>query len=296
MSAQLEIWRVQAFKRLTELILTLPEGPSPQDGFIDALVRSLSNLPARPGDREPYLGLFAVKEAAEGRKKAVERLRVLATTLKGEAALVDGQVDDLIRALTQLPARPADKKPYESLFPASKLKVLTLKELQAIAPEAAVNRIEQLAPELNRTMVEFDITTPLRQAHFLAQVAHESDRFNALEEYASGEDYEWRDDLGNVYPGDGVRFKGRGLIQVTGRTNYKDCGKALGIDLVSNPKRLADPDLACRSAGWFWTTRRLNPDADRDDVHTVTRVINGGYNGLDDRIQLLSAAKRVLGI
>jgi putative chitinase len=68
------------------------------------------------------------------------------------------------------------------------------------------------------------------------------------------------------------------------------------VDLVSNPTRLADPDLACRSAGWYWRTRKLNPDADRDDVRTVTYVINGGYNGLDDRIQLLAAAKRVLGI
>ncbi len=72
--------------------------------------------------------------------------------------------------------------------------------------------------------------------------------------------------------------------------------ETLGVDLISNPKRLANPDLACRSAGWFWSVNQLNGDADRDDVRTVTRVINGGYNGLDDRIQLLQAAKRVLKV
>ncbi|NJP10369.1 MAG: glycoside hydrolase family 19 protein [Leptolyngbyaceae cyanobacterium RU_5_1] len=176
------------------------------------------------------------------------------------------------------------------------MKLVTDKDLLTIAPQASAKRAEQLAPHLNRAMLEFDILTPLRQAHFLAQLAHESDRFNALEEYASGDDYEWRDDLGNVYPGDGVRYKGRGLIQITGRTNYRECGRALGVDLVSNPKRLAEPDLACRSAGWYWDTRQLNRDADRDDVKSVTRIINGGYNGLDDRTRLLSAAKQALKV
>jgi putative chitinase len=145
-------------------------------------------------------------------------------------------------------------------------------------------------------MVEFEINTRLRQAHFLAQIAHESDRFRALEEYASGEEYEGRDDLGNTQWGDGVRFKGRGLIQITGRANYRNCGEGLGVDLIDNPERLADPDLACRSAGWFWQTNKLNPDADRDDVETITRVINGGLNGFDDRVYLLAVAKSVLSV
>jgi putative chitinase len=145
-------------------------------------------------------------------------------------------------------------------------------------------------------LAEFDLTTPLRQAHFLAQLCHESGSFNYLEELASGEDYEWREDLGNVEAGDGVRFKGRGLIQITGRTNYGDCGEALGVDLLANPTRLADDDLACRSAGWFWSTRNLSSFADRDDVDTVTYRINGGYNGYDDRLQYLDSAKAVLGV
>lgn len=296
MFPQLEIWRIEAFQRLIALIGVMQGGACPNDELIDGLVRVLSKLPARPSDKPPYLGIFAVQDCTQGRQKAIQRLRVLAPTLQGDLCPADGYVDDLIRALSKLPKRPTDKQPYIGLFPKSNMKMLVAVDLLKIAPQAPAKRTDQLAPNLNRTMIEFDITTPLRQAHFLAQIAHESDRFNAVEEYASGAEYEWRDDLGNVYPGDGVRYKGRGLIQITGRINYRDCGRALGVDLVSNPTRLADPDLASRSAGWYWSTRQLNQDADRDDVRTVTRVINGGYNGLDDRIQLLAAAKRVLGI
>ncbi|MGQ9871626.1 glycoside hydrolase family 19 protein [Leptodesmis sp.] len=296
MSPQLDIWRVQAFQRLITLIGAMKGGVCPSDELIDELVRSLSKLPARPAGKPPYLGIFAIQDCTQGRQKAIERLRVLRNTLQGDLCPADGYVDDLIRTLSNLPKRPADRPPYAGLFPKSNMRILMASDLLKIAPEAPAKRAEQLAPNLNRAMIEFEIITPLCQAHFLAQIAHESDRFNAMEEYASGAAYEWRDDLGNIYPGDGVRYKGRGLIQITGRANYHDCGRALGVDLISNPTRLADPDLACRSAGWYWHSRQLNKDAARDDVRTVTRVINGGYNGLDDRIQLLTAAKRVLEI
>jgi putative chitinase len=294
--AQLDIWRVQAFKRLDELIGAMPKDITTNDGLIDALVRCLAKQPPRPADKAPYEGIFALKDALEGRKKAIERFRVLSATLQGALNPIDGQVDDLVRALGNLPKRPADKQPYASLFAPSKVKFLSAIDLLQIAPEAPVDMVENLMPELNRAMIEFDIDTPLRQAHFLAQVAHECDRFHALEEYASGEDYEWREDLGNVYPGDGVRFKGRGLIQITGRNNYKECGNALGVNLISNPKRLSDLDLASRSAAWYWESRKINPVADRDDVEAVTLIINGGDNGLDDRIRLLASAKQVLGL
>jgi putative chitinase len=291
---QLEIWRIQAFHCLNVLISKLEGDLSSSDGLIDSLVRSLSQLPARPADKLPYTNIFGTTNVEEGREKAAERLQELSEKMQGNLKLEDGLVDGLIRSLSGLPARPADKQPYASLFPPPQMVFLTPELLQKIAPEAKTERLKQLTPHLNRAMVEFDIDTPLRQAHFLAQVAHESDRFNALEEYASGEDYEGRSDLGNVYPGDGVRFKGRGLIQVTGRTNYKRCGRALGVDLINHPKRLAEPDLACRSAGWFWDTHELNRDANRDDVDTITRIINGGYNGFEDRVRLLTSAKRVL--
>jgi putative chitinase len=293
---QLEIWRIQAFHRLTILISQMQGELNPNDGLIDSLVRSLSALPVRPADKLPYASIFGTTDVENGREKAAERLQELSEKIKGNLNPQDSLVDQLIRSLSGLPDRPADKQPYASLFSASKMIVLTPKLLQAIAPEANRDRVNQLTPYLNRTMVEFDIDTPLRQAHFLAQIAHESDRFNALEEYGSGEDYEGRSDLGNVSSGDGVRFKGRGLIQITGRTNYKHCGRALGIDLINHPNRLAEPELACRSAGWFWSTHELNRDADRDDAETITRIINGGYNGLDDRMRLLASAQRVLNM
>lgn len=293
---QLTIWRFQAFDRLERLISKMQGGANPNDGSVDNLIRVLSQQPPRPADKPPYLGIFAVSDVAIGRKKAVARLQELAGTVQGGLNSTDSLLDNLIRSLSSLPSRPADKPPYASLFPPSKMIWLTPQQIGSIAPEASPSRVATLTPFLNRTMVEYEINTPLRQAHFLAQIAHESDRFNALEEYASGSAYEWREDLGNVQSGDGVRFKGRGLIQVTGRTNYRKCGNDLGVDLIANPKRLAEPDLACRSAGWYWDTQKLNPDADRDDVLTITKVINGGTNGLGDRTQLLQMAKRVLRV
>jgi putative chitinase len=296
MLTQLEVWRIQAFKRLRELIANLQGEINANDEAIDHLIRVLSNLPTRPVDRPAYTGIFAITNLIDGRKRASEQLQSLASQIKGEITMIDGLVDDLIRMLSNLPSRPIDKSPYESLFPKTAIQFLTVEQLLSIAQNATRDRVALLTPYLNRAMVEFNITTLLRQAHFIAQVAHESDEFNALEEYASGEDYEGREDLGNTQPSDGVRFKGRGLIQITGRSNYKRCGDALGIDLIRNPIRLAEPELACRSAGWFWDSNQLNGDADGDDVRTVTRIINGGFNGLEHRIQLLDAAKQALRV
>lgn len=150
-----------------------------------------------------------------------------------------------------------------------------------------------LAP-LNAAMAEFGIDTPLRQAAFLAQVGHESGQLRHVRELASGAAYEGRTDLGNVVAGDGVRFKGRGLLQVTGRTNYAACGVALGLDLLAAPQLLEQAAAACRSAGWFWQSRGLNRLADAGDQERVTRRINGGVNGLAERLALYQAARKVL--
>ncbi len=174
--------------------------------------------------------------------------------------------------------------------------LLTKEQLYQIALYTPIEKLDALLKPLNDAMAEYQITTPLRIAHFIAQVAHESDGFNTTVEYASGDAYEWREDLGNTQAGDGRRYLGRGLVQVTGRFNYKDCGDALGVDLISNPELLAKPELACRSAGWFWHTRELNAYADRDDPYKITRIINGSTNGLEDRLSYLSRAKQVLGV
>lgn len=170
---------------------------------------------------------------------------------------------------------------------------MTLDQLIAIMPNARA-KAGIFLPALNAAMAEFQINTPARQASFLSQVGHESGQLLYVRELASGAAYEGRKDLGNVIAGDGVRFRGRGLIQVTGRTNYAACGKALGLDLLAQPALLEQTVAACRSAGWFWQSRGLNALADAGDQVAVTRRINGGTNGLADRLALFAAAKRVL--
>ena len=144
------------------------------------------------------------------------------------------------------------------------------------------------------TMETRSINTPLRRAHFLAQLGHESGSLKYNEEIASGTAYEGRKDLGNTEKGDGARFKGRGLIQLTGRGNYQAYGKSIGRDLTvdGNWTLVAtDPQLAVDVAGWYWETRGLNAWADADKVEKITRMINGGLNGLADRKAYLARAK-----
>lgn len=170
-------------------------------------------------------------------------------------------------------------------------------KLQLVMPRALASRVKLYYEPLVAGMTRYKITTDLRMAHFIAQLAHESASFRYTEELASGDAYEGRTDLGNTQPGDGRRFKGRGLIQLTGRANYAEYSKAAGTDYVAKPQRLAsDPFAAVDVACWFWHTRKLNALADADDVKAVTRRINGGYNGLDDRIEYLTRAKAVLGL
>jgi putative chitinase len=160
-------------------------------------------------------------------------------------------------------------------------------------PQAGV-RAEKFCAALNAAMVEFDITTSARQAAFLAQVAHESGQLRYVRELASGAAYEGRKDLGNTTPGDGPRYCGRGLIQVTGRANYAACGAALGLDLIDTPELLEQTANACRSAGWFWRTHGLNALADVGDQVRITRRINGGTNGLAERLAFFDLAERAL--
>lgn len=166
-------------------------------------------------------------------------------------------------------------------------------QLRRIYPFAGAKVDVFLAP-LNAAMAEFDIITLVRQASFIAQVGHESGQLRYVREIASGAAYEGRKDLGNTQQGDGIRYRGRGLIQVTGRANYTAAMMALDIDCVEHPELLELPVNACRSAGWFWKTHGLNELADAGDQVKVTRRINGGTNGLADRLALFEVAKRVL--
>jgi len=163
----------------------------------------------------------------------------------------------------------------------------------AIQPNEAV--VSSLPGPLSKHMTAYNIDTPLRAAHFLAQACHESAQFRTLYEYASGAAYEGRKDLGNIYKGDGVRYKGRGIFQLTGRANYRAYGNMLGIDLENNPDLAAQPENSVRIACEYWKAKGLNGWADRDDVNEITRRINGGYNGLQDRKNALARAKANLG-
>ena len=143
------------------------------------------------------------------------------------------------------------------------------------------------------------INTPLRLAHFFAQIDHESGGFKYTTELGSKayfNKYEGRKDLGNTQAGDGYKFRGRGYIQVTGRANYTEISKDLNIDFVNNPDLLSQEANAMLSAIWFWNKRKLNAIADRNDIVTLTKRINGGTNGLADRKAKFEKWSKVFGI
>lgn len=171
--------------------------------------------------------------------------------------------------------------------------MITVDQLRSIMPFGR-SRIDPYASPLNDAMDIYNINTPQRQAAFIAQIAHESAEFRYVEEIASGEAYEGRSDLGNVMSGDGKRFKGRGLIQITGRANYANCGAALNLDLLAEPELLKTPENATKSAAWFWMTHGCNELADADNFRKITLRINGGLNGYDNRLEYWRRAKDVL--
>ena len=163
-------------------------------------------------------------------------------------------------------------------------------------PQGHSSIIAGFALSLPDIVEKYAIDTPLRQAHFLAQTAWESDHFSTTVEYASGHAYEHRADLGNTRPGDGAKYKGRGLIQITGLTNYAKVGKELGRDFVANPKLLETFPFAATAAALYWRDRHINTFADRDDCGRVTRMINGGLNGFVGRLRLTQQFKHALGV
>ena len=180
------------------------------------------------------------------------------------------------------------------------------------------------SPALDKTFVEADISNSKRKAMFLAQILHESGMLSMVKEnlnysetglvtvfkkyfdrntakfYARNPQkianrvYADRMGNGGEHTGDGWRYRGRGLIQLTGKDNYVAAGKALGVDLTKNPDYLTTPEGAARSAGWFWKSRNLNRSADTGDINTNTKLINGGYKGLDDRKNLYNKLLRLV--
>lgn len=160
----------------------------------------------------------------------------------------------------------------------------------------SAGRVFDFAGPLTAAMAEFEIVLPRRRAAFLAQVAHESGELRYTRELATGQAYERREDLGNNEPGDGPLYKGGGLLQITGRVNYAACGKALDVPLIGNPSLIETPPIAARSAAWFWKTKGLNALADVDRFGEITRLINGGFNGLDARLRYWLDARKLEGL
>lgn len=200
---------------------------------------------------------------------------------------------------------------------------VTADNIKALAPNCKADIAAALAQSLPGVFAAYAIDTPLRVAHFLSQTAHESGGFTRFVEnlnysadglrntfpkyfktvsadaYARQPEkianrvYASRMGNGDEASGDGWRFRGRGLIQLTGKDNYTLFGKASGQDVLANPDYLAAPEGAAASAAWYWGYRGINKAADADDVTTVTKLINGGTIGLDERKKLLVVAKKV---
>ena len=174
---------------------------------------------------------------------------------------------------------------------------ITKQQLLQILPNAGQSA-GVFVSALNTAMNHYQIVGLKRVAAFIAQVGHESGQLKYVREIwgptKAQARSEGRVDLGNTVAGDGSKYRGRGLIQITGRANYAECGEALTLDLVNHPELLEKPQHACMSAAWFWSSRGLNTLADAGKLDTITRRINGGQNGAADRQALYARALKVL--
>lgn len=225
-------------------------------------------------------------------------------TLLKKLGFNPGKIDGLFDKKTRNAVRAFEKQQglkVDGVISAGELdkmkkltKGVTLGQLHAIMPSLPMSKARQYLPFLNAAMAEAKINTRQRKAMFLAQIAHESVELRYFEEIASGAAYEGRTDLGNTHPGDGVRYKGRGPIQLTGRANYRAAGKALHLPLEAHPKMVATARVGFRTTAWFWSSHGLNQLADKGDFLGVTRRINGGTNGYDSRLRYYRRALKAL--
>lgn len=173
---------------------------------------------------------------------------------------------------------------------------VTEPKLRQLAPNGNAAILVGIAGGFDGLAPGYGVTTALRICHFLAQAAHETDGFRTLEEYggpAYFARYESRRDLGNTLPGDGIRYHGRGIFQLTGRANYRRLGQILGVDLEDEPERAKEPAIALSIAFAYWRERGIGAAADADDLERVTKLINGGRNGLAERARHLAKAKEI---
>jgi putative chitinase len=177
--------------------------------------------------------------------------------------------------------------------------MISREQFARLFPGLTPSKQEPYKEALVAAMEEYGITSSQRIAAFLAQIGHETAGLHYLQELGGEEyfkRYDGRKDLGNAIPGDGARFHGRGMIQLTGRANYREFGGLLGLDLEGNPDQAAEPEVGARIAALFWDSRGCNELADADRFEAITRKINGGVNGLQDRLRRWEIARAVLGL
>lgn len=223
---------------------------------------------------------------------------------------------------------PVERGPAQA-FPVSEagVCVLSARQLAEMMPDAKAELIEHYLAAINVCLSRYQINTPLRVAHFIAQIGHESGSLRYAQENLNYSTKALRSVFGKYFPtddlaeayarkpekiasrvyagrmgngdeasGEGWAYRGRGLIQLTGKDNYRAFSQAVEQELLENPELVADnPQLTVATAGWYWDSCHLNQYADQDALKQITRRINGGYNGLDDREQRLSRARLVLG-
>lgn len=170
---------------------------------------------------------------------------------------------------------------------------LTPSLLQKCFRNASKRAVLLYVDEINRLLPKFHVNTPQRLCMFLAQLGHESGELHYAEELASGSAYEGRLDLGNTQPGDGIKYKGRGLIQLTGKKNYALASLAMDLPLLENPELLLIPANAVYVSFWFFENNNLWSICDSGDFKKLTRRINGGLNGYEHRLQLLKQCREV---
>jgi len=181
---------------------------------------------------------------------------------------------------------------------------LTKLQLKNICPLAKDENLDKYIPNLNMLMPKYEINTLPRIRHFIAQIAHESQQFNCIREKYNGDPneyfkkYEFNASLGNVKKGDGIKFIGRGLPQITGRFNYRWLSLDLFKDerLLDNPEMLEQPPLAVESACWFWSVKHLNSLADSDQLKSITLKINGGLTGINERQMFYNKCIKYIGL
>jgi putative chitinase len=206
--------------------------------------------------------------------------------------------------MTSLVAPPLEQHLTEhQVLQRRKSIMVTESQLAQIMPNLPADKRALYLPFLNKAMQIYGINNPLREAAFIAQIAYESVELRYLEEIWGPTEaqslYEPESAvariLGNTEPGDGERFKGRGAIQITGRSNYGKYGELLGVDLIANPAIVTTPQIALSTAGAFWQMNGLNELADAGDFEAITRRINGGLSGYKERLEYYRGALEALG-